>query len=244
MTITTLLRTIISAVLIALAVILFVPPALFVACLPARWRYDNRLFFWALDLLYKSGMYALLLPVHVKNRQFLPKTEPVIFVANHQSALDIPVFGSLCNGHSHVWLVLSYYLRTPVLGFLVGRMFVPVDRNHPSRAARSLIETFRFIQNKNRHMLIFPEGARRTDGKIHKFFDGFAVLAKRTGRKVIPVLMPNNGKIFPPGSYYARSYPIIVEIGEPFYIGPTETEQEFTQRVRQWFVDTMERYHE
>ena len=123
-----LLRTLFSYLLCGIVIILFFPPLFLIACLPARYRYDNWFFFFLLDCFYTWIVYTSLIPVSIKGSEHLP-TGPAIFVANHQSAFDIPVVGSLCNGYPHVWLVLAYYVDAPVLGFFIKRMFVPVERD-------------------------------------------------------------------------------------------------------------------
>ncbi len=186
-------------------------------------------------------MYASLNPVHIHGKEHLPH-EPAIFAANHESAFDIPVVGSLCNGYPHVWFVLAYYINTPILGFLIKRMFVPVERDVPAKAGVSLRRLMRFMKNGKRHLIIFPEGTRNNDHKIHQFYEGFAMVARTTGMPVIPVYMPTTGTIYPVDSFYIYSAPIDIVIGEPFSIKDDETEAEFTKRVRDWFVQQNKKY--
>ena len=235
------LKTLVSYVLIGLSCLVFMLPAMLIACLPARYRYDNRIFFFLAYCFYKCIVYAPLNKVTIKGKENLPK-EPAIFVANHQSSFDIPLLGSLCGMFPHVWLVLEYYIKTPVLGFFIRRMFISVDSSNPAKAARSLIQVYRFLNGKKRHLLIYPEGGRFNDGTIHHFFVGFAVIARKTGRPVIPVFMPNNGKIFPPYSFLIYSYPVVSIVGEPMYIKEDETDVAFVARVRQWFVEMNAQY--
>lgn len=233
------IKTLISYFLIGIACLICMPPCLVIACLPAKYRYDNRLFFFIADVFYKMVVYSTLNKVTIVGKQNLPK-DSSIFVANHQSAFDIPLLGSLCNGYPHVWLVMSYYLKSPVIGFFISRMFIPVDQSDPSKAARSLIRVYRFVNEKKRHLLIFPEGGRYPD--LNKFFEGFAIVARKTGKAVIPVYMPNNGKIFPPHSFLIHSYPVIALVGEPFYVGSEETDSAFVARVRDWFLEQQRKY--
>ena len=130
-----LFKTLLSYTIIGIAACFFVPPCLVIACLPARYRYDNRVFFFLTDRFYKIVIAATFNKYIVEGKEHLP-TEPAIFVANHQSSLDIPVLGSLCNGYPHVWLVLELYLQTPILGFFIKRMFIAVDQSNPAKAAR------------------------------------------------------------------------------------------------------------
>jgi len=237
------LRTIFSYMLCGIGVLIFIPPAFLIACLPARFRYDNKVFFWLLDCFYTWIIYASLNPVTFIGKKNLPN-EPAIFAANHQSTLDILVVGSLLNGYPHVWLVLAYYVDAPILGFFIKRMFVPVERDQPVKAAGALRKIIKFIQDQKRHLIIYPEGTRHTDGKIHEFYEGFALVAKRTGRPVIPVFMPNNAAIYPPHSFYIYNYPLDIIIGKPFYYRDDESVAEFVKRVRAWFVDEYKKYHD
>lgn len=194
-----------------------------------------------LHWFYKLICKATLTPLIIKGAENFPH-EPVILAPNHQSALDIPLVGSLCQGTPHVWLVLEYYASVPILGFFIRQMFVPVDRKSPSKAARSLIKIYKRVQGKNRHLIVFPEGGRFISGKVQEFFEGIAVIARKTNRPVLPIFMPNNRKIYPPGSFYINPYPLIVIVGKPFTIGPEETEKEFMQRIRQWFIEQEDAY--
>ncbi|MBA3751287.1 1-acyl-sn-glycerol-3-phosphate acyltransferase [Candidatus Dependentiae bacterium] len=236
-----LLKTVLAYLLLGILCTILIPPLFLIACLPEKYRYDNRVFFFILDLLFKLSCRATLCPVRIIGKENLP-TGPAIFIPNHQSTLDIPLVGSLCGGNSHVWLVLEYYVSTPILGFFITRMCVAVDRKNPIKAARSLIKILKFIQDKNRHLILFPEGGRFIDGKVHEFFEGFAIIARKTNRPVIPVFMPNNRKIYPPGSFYVHSYPLIAIIGKPLSITQDETEKEFMQRVRNWFIEQQDAY--
>jgi len=240
MNFSTYLKTVISYFLIGLLGLVFMPPCILIAYLPARYRYDNRLFFFLADVFYKLVVCVSFNRLIIEGKENLPRSASV-FVANHASAFDIPVLGSLCNGYPHVWLVMSYYINAPILGFFIKRMFVPVDQSDPSKAARSLIQVYRFVQAKKRHLLIFPEGGRYVEG-INKFYEGFAIIAQKTGMPVIPVYMPNNGKIYPPHSFLIYSYPVIVSIGAPLYLKEGETNSEFVARVREWFLEQQKRY--
>ena len=87
--------------------------------------------------------------------------------------------------------------------------------------------------------MLFPEGGRYLDDKIHAFFYGFAMIAKETGRPVVPVILLNINKAYPPGSFFVYDYPIHIIIGEPFIMQKDETEDQFVHRVHKWFVEQM-----
>ncbi len=237
-----LIRTLFCYLLCGIGLLIFVPPLFLLACLPARFRYDNKVFFMLLYWFYLWICYASLNRMTITGEKNLPH-EPAILAANHQSAFDIPVLGSLCRGSSHVWLVLAYYLDMPVLGFFIRRMFVPVERTQPGKAAGSLLKMIRFLKDRPGHLLIFPEGMRYKDGAIHEFYEGFALIAKLTKRPVVPIFMPNNTLIYPVYSFYIYPSPLDVVIGEPMYMSEDETEAAFSRRVHAWFVEQYNQYH-
>lgn len=234
------IRTLISYFLFLLATPFVMVPALIIAALPTRYRFYTRLFFILEYWLYKVALHFTFNSLCICGKENIPRDTGVIFVANHQSAMDIPVVGLICGPQPHIWLALEYYVNTPILGFFIKRMFVPVNRESKTKAAQSLIQILRLLKEKRQHLIIFPEGARFTDGKIHEFFKGFAVIAKKTGLPVVPIYMPNNGKIYPPYSFLIHKYPIIAHIGKPFYFSDSDTEETFTQQVQEWFVKEVE----
>ncbi len=211
------------------------PLLLSVAILPPNRRGDSKFIFWLLDLTYRSILWALWMPISIEGQEHIPE-QAAIWVANHESALDIPVLGSLLRGRPHLWFVLARFVRTPFLGFFVQRMCIPVEQTSAFKASRALIQGIRTLENHERDVLIFPEGGRWTDGKIHPFFQGFAVLAQKTKRPVVPVIMYNLGKIYPPHAFFVDPHSIRVVIGEPFVYDDADSLETFSQRVYEWFV--------
>ena len=87
--------------------------------------------------------------------------------------------------------------------------------------------------------MIFPEGKRYIDGEIHNFYEGFAVAAKRLNRPVVPVLIKNLNKIFPPDSILIGYEKLEIVIGKPFEYNIENSTEEFKNTVHEWFVGNM-----
>ncbi len=235
----TLLRTIFFYTVMLLVALIFAVPALIIACLPARWRYDSKLYGRLLQLGSWILLRATLLPVKITGWENIPN-ESVIFAANHQSFLDIPLLGAMARGAPQIWFFKEELARIPVFGFFIRRMGVIVDRRTLGKATQALSSGLRLSNGMKRHIVIFPEGARFTDGKVHAFLSGFAIIAKHTKRPVVPVMLYNTGKIAAPRAFFINNYPFRVVIGQPFRIGDEEPERAFVQRVHQWFVAQQE----
>jgi 1-acyl-sn-glycerol-3-phosphate acyltransferase len=181
-----------------------------------------------------------LLPISYKGLENIPKNEAVIFAANHQSSLDIPLVGVLSKGIPHIWLAKTEAVEGIVIRFLVPLISVLVDVSSPRKSMLSLRKILNIVNHHHRNLMIFPEGTRYVDGKIHDFFSGFAVIAKKTGRPVVPVFIKGIHKAFPPDTFWIYWYPITVTVGKPFVYQENDTDEIFKQRICNWFTEQME----
>ncbi len=211
-------------------------PLLVCMLVPVKYRY-NRILYFLLYCFYRVCSYALLLPITIKGKRNLVSNQPVIIAANHQSALDIPLLGLLVGRHPHLWLVLDHYAQKPLLGLIIRKFFISVDQTKTVAAARSFRSLLQLASTTKGHILIFPEGGRYVDDKIHPFFLGFALLAQKTGRPVVPVFMPHNGNALYPQKMLLAYAPLKIIIGKPFIYEVDDTKESFTERVHAWFVE-------
>lgn len=231
-----LVRSLFSYILLVPVLLVVGLPCLILMLLPQRWRYDNRILFWFFSLFYKSVLFVTFLPITFQGKENIP-TDPAIIVANHQSALDIPLVGSLLNGFSHVWLA-TVDLTTTWLAPVLHRMAVLVDMSTPQKGMRTLLQAIARIQEQQRHAIIFPEGGRYLENNhVREFFSGFAMLAQRTNRPVVPVMIFDAYKVYPPHSFLIHWNPIHVVVGPMFMLREGEELDAFRDRVRQWFVE-------
>jgi len=230
------LRSALSYILCVPILCFIVLPCLIVLMIaPTSWYQQRSSVYRMLDYLYRSFLYILLLPRDWRGVEHIPR-EPAIIVANHQSSIDILVVGALMGGAPHIWYAMAYYARHSFFGLFLGRLGIPVDIEKPGASAKSLLKGVRLLHDDPRHVIIFPEGGRYPDTDVESFYRGFAVIAKQTGRPVVPVYMPNNGAILHPQSYLIDYHTIVAQVGQTFYVQEHETEHEFVDRVREWFV--------
>lgn len=228
-------RTIICySLTFVLAIVTFIPTMIIAFVLPESRRLRSPLLFWFLHASYWSVCRGFFLDIEVVGSENIPH-EPAVIVANHGSALDIPVLGCVVRGH-HIWYALNRFFSTPVLGPLLRRIAVSVDQERPVSAARALIRGAGIARTYRLHSLIFPEGGRYLDG-VHPFFGGFAVLARKLHSPVIPVMLYNVEKVYPPHSVIIYPHPIRVVIGAPFVRDQDETDEHFVQRIYTWFKE-------
>ena len=166
--------------------------------------------------------------------------EPVIFVANHQSAIDAPLLGVLAKGKPHIWLAREELMQWRLLRWILPRLTVVVDVNSRQKAMGSMLRLVRLVKGNDIDVMIFPEGARYPDDKMHPFYGGFVVLAKLLKRPVVPVCILGVNKVYPPNTFWMYSHPVKVIVGKPMVLQENETDDAFKDRVHQWFVEHVE----
>jgi 1-acyl-sn-glycerol-3-phosphate acyltransferase len=234
------IHTLVSRFLLALLILVIALPVGILLLLPARWRYDNRFYFWIMQGVYVLLLKVTFIRVTYKGLDHILQNEPAIIVANHQSSLDIPLIGAVVGHYPHIWLAKQELLESLFFRLFLPRVAVMVDTSTPLKAMKSLVQALSLIENKKRHAILFPEGGRYIDGQIHDFYLGFVILAKKTHRPVIPLRIFNAQAVYPPNSFWAYNYPITVVVGKPMMMQDNETEQAFSDRVRNWFIEQRE----
>lgn len=230
-----LLHTLVSRFLLLLVMLFLLIPTLIFILLPERIRYRNRLCNYLQYFFYWILLKVTLVPVRISGSENIPNT-PAVFVANHQSSLDIPLIGRLLKTRPHIWLATNELMTSPILRFIIPRTTVLVDVSTPLSGMRTLLSAISVVTEQNLSTVVFPEGGRFADGQIHDFYAGFVVLAKKVGQPVVPIRIFNLNKVYPRGEFFIRCIPIRVVVGLPMMQAEDESNQVFCERVRAWFL--------
>jgi 1-acyl-sn-glycerol-3-phosphate acyltransferase len=164
---------------------------------------------WAISQVYFRYRYS--------GRGNVPPTGPVLLVANHQSHLDPVLVGIACPRQ------LKYLARQglffwPFSLWIRSLGAVPIDRE---RGAIGGIKTTLRLLSEEHAVVVFPEGSRTPDGRLHPLLAGFCLLARRSGATIVPVAIDGAYKSMPRGSYF----PLPAPIGLVF--GPAIRKEEF-----------------
>jgi 1-acyl-sn-glycerol-3-phosphate acyltransferase len=231
----TYIHTIISRILVVLLSAAAVIPVACIMCVPRRIRLKSTFLFSVIYWFYKALLWTLFIPIRIEGKEHIP-TQPAIFVSNHQSSLDIPLVGSLVGEHPHLWLARSELMESWLFRLIIPIFAEIVEVGDPRKAMRSLLTILKTLNSSKAHLMIFPEGQRFTDGSVHEFFGGFVILAKKTGRPVVPVYIGGVNKVYPPNSFWLYTHPVTVVVGPPLIVGQEEDDEQFKQRVYSWFV--------
>ena len=153
--------------------------------------------------------------VKVEGLEHLGTESQFIFIANHQSYIDIPALIHALPGFQLRWIAKRELLRFPLLGWVIwSSKHVIVDRRNQSGAMGSLRKATERIR-AGMSLVIFPEGTRSRGGALLPFKRGGFVLAVKTGTAVVPVTINGSGAILPRDDWRLRRGEVEVVVGEP-----------------------------
>ncbi len=141
----------------------------------------------------------------------LPPDRAHVFVANHQSTIDVFVLGAVLPGQ-YRWVVKQELFSIPILGRAMLRAgYVPIDREEPRRS-RSGFSRAAAVLAAGDSLVVFPEGTRSADGRLQPFKRGAFALAQAAGSPVVPVAVIGSREVLAAGSYRLRPGTVRVEL--------------------------------
>jgi 1-acyl-sn-glycerol-3-phosphate acyltransferase len=115
--------------------------------------------------------------------------QPCVYVANHQGAMDMVIFGSIFPRRTIV-IGKREMLRMPVVGALfLAYGNVMLDRERHERAIAGLARALEVLRRRGCSIWLFPEGTRNRSGMgMLPFKKGAFHLAIASGRPIVPVV--------------------------------------------------------
>ena len=153
---------------------------------------------WARTLLLLAGAR-----VTVRGTEHLQPGCTYIFAANHQSYFDIPVAFAYLPANFRIMAKATLF-HIPFLGWHLRRSgHMPIARDNPRRAARSLLEAATHVR-EGTSVFVFPEGGRSPDGHFKEFKAGTFLLAIKAGVPVIPVTLNGTRAVLKMNSFHVH----------------------------------------
>jgi len=148
------------------------------------------MFVAAIDLIYEclfwlcGAVMILLFGYRVEHRRRVPRTGPVLLIANHQSYIDIVALG-LASRRRVYFLAKKPLFNSRLLGgFMRAFDTISVDSTGFSRSGlEGILEHI----NRGLTVLVFPEGERCWDGKVSELKPGVTLLIRKSKATVVPM---------------------------------------------------------
>lgn len=165
---------------------------------------------WARTLLAVSGV-----KVRVEGLDRIDPNGSYVFISNHLSYMDTPV----ALAHIPVqfrFLAKRGLFQIPFLGQHLSRAgHIPVPREDPRAAVKTMQQAAEVIQQKRISLLIFPEGGRSHDGVLRPFKEGGAYIGIKAGVTLVPLVLIGTRNVLPYGGGIVQSGEVTLRILPP-----------------------------
>lgn len=158
-----------------------------------------------------------------------------VFMANHQSNMDIPALFSVLSGYNFRFLAKKELFKIPLFGHSMARTgHINIDRQNRRKAMESIQTAVDFVA-RGMSLLIFPEGTRNpAPATLGEFKTGGMIVALKCQALVAPLIVTGGARVLPKKSLLLRGGTIHIKALPPF--DPTQT---YSLREREDFKNDL-----
>ncbi|PKN52726.1 MAG: 1-acyl-sn-glycerol-3-phosphate acyltransferase [Deltaproteobacteria bacterium HGW-Deltaproteobacteria-13] len=193
---------------------------------------------FSLSKLWAYTMLAIsFVRTEIKNKDKIRQGTSYIIISNHQSLYDIISLVTTL-GIQFRWIIKKEILKVPIFGYgLYASRNIFIDRSNTSSAIESINRGFNRLP-AGVSVMVFAEGTRSPDGKIHEFKKGGFVTAVRRKIPILPVTVNGSRRILPKKSLAMKPGNIQIVVGDPIDVtGYTiDTVQDLIDKTRQEII--------
>ncbi len=180
-------------VFITLCLILF--PVLFLSVLSGHARIIRAAHF-APPALARVALVLFGIRLEIRGRELIDPNGQYVYISNHRSLLDAVIAGAVIPNYVK-FLGKAEMLKWPVLGYLLDKFYVPVQRQDSADRARSI----QIMEEKimtGCSFFICPESTcNTTEEFLTRFYNGAFRLSADTDVPLVPLTFIGAGEIWP-----------------------------------------------
>ncbi len=133
-------------------------------------------------------------------------SKPSIIIANHQSHIDLPLL--LMQTPKMIVLTTNWVWNNPLYCLLIRYLnFYPVTAGY-----EPLIDKLKKEVDEGYSILVFPEGTRSADSKIHRFHKGAFLLAEKLNLDIVPIIIHGAGDCMNKGENHVKTGSVTIRI--------------------------------
>lgn len=161
---------------------------------PTRTRW-NVFWNWTICPRIVLYIYMVLYRLRRTERSRIPRRGALIFVANHQSFLDVPAVGMTAWDRPVLFLTRKSLFKNKLLAFGM-KIFgvIPIEGEGGDR------QTMRISLDELKGggcVLLYPEGGRSIDGRLGPFMRGALMLAKKSKAPIQLIAVEGAADVWP-----------------------------------------------
>jgi 1-acyl-sn-glycerol-3-phosphate acyltransferase len=141
------------------------------------------------------GGMTLGFSLRVQGRQNIPRTGPVLLIANHQSYLDPPLIGVASPRHLRYLARKTLFRHWYFAALIRSLNAVPIDQDGVGKEG---LKTILRQLEAGDAVVVFPEGSRTEDGRMTELRPGILLLIKRVQAPIVPIGIAGAHAAWPP----------------------------------------------
>ena len=134
--------------------------------------------------------------LEIRNKEYIDPRGQYIYISNHRSLLDAVIAGAVIPNYVK-FLGKAEMLKWPVLGYLLDKFYVPVQRQNKEDRTHSL----KLMEEKLKSgcsFFICPEGTCNTsDDFFTHFYNGAFRISADTGISLVPLTFVGSAERWP-----------------------------------------------
>lgn len=162
-----------------------------------------------------KGLFKIMfIKVKSEGTENIKPDKTYLFMSNHTSLFDIPVFEAYIPVFVRGVEALRQF-KWPVYGWIIRRQGnIPIDRKNIQASIQSAKIAEDYLK-KGTSILILPEGHRTLDGNMRPFKKLPFHLAKGAGAPIIPIGLSGVFELKRKGSWLIRPRTVTIKFGSP-----------------------------
>ncbi|MEN8235294.1 MAG: lysophospholipid acyltransferase family protein [Actinomycetota bacterium] len=170
-----------------------------------------------------------------------------IFVSNHQSMYDVPIFGGLLPRNYPKYVAkrsLAKGIPSVSLNLRVGGNAL-IDRGDRDQAMAAIREMASDAERRDVSVVIFPEGTRSREGELGEFRPGglAAIMEAAPSLPIVPTAIEGSWRVFLHNMFPVPFGSVVrVRFGEPISRTPNESPTEALDTCRTWIEATVDEW--
>ncbi len=133
----------------------------------------------------------------VKGKELIDQSQTYVFMANHRSMLDIPLFAVACK-NTFRFLSKAELAKIPLMGYVIKKLYITVLRSDKNARSKSM-DAMKSSIDEGISVFLCPEGTRnKTQKPLLDFHDGAFRLAVKTQKPIAVLTVTDTDKLLSP----------------------------------------------
>jgi len=177
----------------------------------------------------------LLHRLEVHGKENIPENPSFMMVANHASHLDALVLGAVLPLRLRDMLFPlaagDVFFETPVLSAFSATVLNALPVWRKNCGAHAIKDLRKRLIEEPTVFILFPEGARSSDGQMLPFKPGIGMITAETDIPIVPCHLEGTCEAFRKGTFVPRLKKVTVRIGKPRVFADVRNKREGWEQI-------------